>query len=345
MTKTLKDSLKYYLSFLKVTEADKKKEEQTLSTGKIQTIRHNRIIWSDVRNPGRKEISEIAEGYPFHPLHLEDSVSRSQPLKIEQNDEDKYLFLLLRFPRLNIDGSIATDQICFFLGKTYLVTIHDSSTDAISKIFADCRENALARKTYLGNHSAHLLYTIISQLTDNLAPLLQQILREVEEAEDVVFDDKTSGVYQIGLLRRKIISSRRVIGPLRTLLAEITARINKFSAIDFSVYFEDTTQQVEKAWETLEEARETVEIYKDADFTFSTEKTNRILAALTVVFTLTIPATVIGTFYGMNILVPGGKETGSWTFWGPYTTFIIILIVSAVSALLMYLSFRKRNWF
>jgi magnesium transporter len=63
-------------------------------------------------------------------------------------------------------------------------------------------------------------------------------------------------------------------------------------------------------YEALEEAKETVEIYKDMDYMLSQEKTNKILAVLTIVFTLCIPATVIGTFYGMNINLPGGIETG-----------------------------------
>jgi magnesium transporter len=61
----------------------------------------------------------------------------------------------------------------------------------------------------------------------------------------------------------------------------------------------------------------------------STEKINKILGILTILFTLSIPATVIGTFYGMNIELPGGmEETGSSHFFGDYTTFIVIILVS-----------------
>jgi Mg2+ and Co2+ transporter CorA len=40
----------------------------------------------------------------------------------------------------------------------------------------------------------------------------------------------------------------------------------------------------------------------------STEKTNRILSVLTILFTLSIPATVIGAIYGMNVHLPGGID-------------------------------------
>ena len=57
-----------------------------------------------------------------------------------------------------------------------------------------------------------------------------------------------------------------------------------------------------------------------------------------------IPATIIGTFYGMNITLPGGLETGPWTFLGTYTTLIIMLILSVAAAFLMYWSFRRVGW-
>lgn len=344
--KKIAGAFKYYLNFLSPTDGAEKKEGYVSKVEKIQTIRHGKITWVDVKDPTRREIAELAKKYPFHPLHLEDCISKGQFPKIEQSDEDKYLFLLLRFPNFNPkEGNITINQISFFLGANYLVTLHEGRHDAISVIFDDCKENKDERKVYIDNSSSHLLYTIIEQLTDNLAPLLQRILTEVDEVEDIVFDDKVSGVYMVGQLRRKIVSLRRVIGPLRALLEEMETRVNKFTRSNLSVYFVDVAHRIDKAWETLEEARETVDIYKDADFIISTEKTNRILAVLTIIFTLSIPATVVGTFYGMNVVLPGGLEAGSLTFWGKYTTFIILFFVAAVPATVMVLFFRKKGWF
>lgn len=339
-------ALKYYLNFLSSADTEVKKEAPILKMEKIEEIKYGKITWVDVKDPTRKEIAKLAESYPFHPLHLEDCISKGQFPKIEQSDEDNYIFLLLRFPTSSSpEGQVTINQICFFLGQNYLVTLHDNAHDTVSKIFADCKENPEQRKVYINGSPAHLLYTIIELLTDNLAPLLQKILTEVDEVEDIVFDDKVSGVYKVGQLRRKIISLRRGIGPLKALLEEMEERINKFTRHNFTVYFVDIAHRIDKAWETLEEARETVDIYKDADFISSTEKTNRILAILTIVFTLSIPMTVMGTFYGMNIVLPGGIEAGSWTFWGKYTTFIIVLGLAVGSVIFMLSFFRKKGWF
>jgi magnesium transporter len=76
----------------------------------------------------------------------------------------------------------------------------------------------------------------------------------------------------------------------------------------------------------------------------STEKSNKILAVLTIIFTLSIPATIVGSFYGMNVKLPGGIETGDWFAMGPYTTLIVLIIVSIVPALAMIWYFRRLNW-
>ena len=98
-------------------------------------------------------------------------------------------------------------------------------------------------------------------------------------------------------------------------------------------------------WEVIDEAKETVEIYKDADFTISSEQTNRILMVLTLIFTFTIPITVLGSLYGTNVPLPGGIEVGAWTFLGTYTTFILLVAVSVLLAVGMYIYFKKKKWF
>jgi magnesium transporter len=46
----------------------------------------------------------------------------------------------------------------------------------------------------------------------------------------------------------------------------------------------------------------------------------------------------------MNIPLPGGIETGAWTFLGPYTTLVVICAFSGVPVLLMYWLFRRKKW-
>jgi len=139
---------------------------------------------------------------------------------------------------------------------------------------------------------------------------------------------------------------KRLVNPLKRIVLETAKNIQRFSksAEEITLYFDDVIDHIDKVLETLEESRETMEIYKDTDFMLSSEKSNKILAVLTIIFTLAIPATVIGTFYGMNINLPGGIETGNVNILGPYTALILILFASVIPALLMFIYFKKRGW-
>jgi Mg2+ and Co2+ transporter CorA len=60
-----------------------------------------------------------------------------------------------------------------------------------------------------------------------------------------------------------------------------------------------------------------------------TEKANKILGILTIIFTLSIPIIVMSSFYGMNINMPGRIEA-PYTFLGPYTSMIEVIMISLI---------------
>ena len=131
--------------------------------------------------------------------------------------------------------------------------------------------------------------------------------------------------------------------PLRSRIYEITNEIQKFSKEDIISYYNDVEDHVDKIIETLAEAKETIEIYKDVYHMLGTEKANKILSILTIIFTLSIPITVISSFYGMNINMPRRIEAPS-TFLGPYTSMIEVIIISLIPTLVMYWYFRRAGW-
>ena len=77
--------LKYYLDFFSNSKITQVLEKELPKTEKVQILKHKKITWVDIKDPGRREISNLAEKYPFHPLHLEDCISKNQFPKLEQN--------------------------------------------------------------------------------------------------------------------------------------------------------------------------------------------------------------------------------------------------------------------
>jgi magnesium transporter len=312
------------------------------SERRLETISSNGVLWTNIQKPTYSDMTVLGQKYPFHRLNLEDCLSKIQIPKIDRYQD--HTFVILHFPTPDKEKGFLFSQLAIFIGTDYLVTIHHGDLKPLEELFAMCKIDQRQRQVIMGKSAGYLLHKIIDTLVDDLLHILMKVVGNIDDIEDSVFDERVSIPRQISLLRREITTLRRIVIPLRRTVVDLSKDVQRFSREDLAVYFKDVQDHIEKVYEALEEAKETVEIYKDTDFMLSNEKTNKILAVLTIVFTLSIPATVIGTFYGMNINLPGGTEIGPWDQLGIYTTLIFVLATSSVSALFMVLYFRRLGW-
>jgi magnesium transporter len=308
----------------------------------FETITNNGVVWLNMQKPTFADMNSLGQKYPFQRLNLEDSLSKIQIPKIERYVD--HIFVILHFPTPDKEKGFLFSQLAIFMGTDYLVTIHQGDLKPLDELFNMCGNDEQQRQMTMGKSSGYLLHKIIDTLVDDLLHILMKVVGNIDDIEDSVFDERISIPRQISLLRREITTLRRIVIPLRRTVVELSKEVQRFSKEDLALYFKDVQDHIEKVYEALEEAKETVEIYKDTDYMLSQEKTNKILAVLTIVFTLSIPATVVGTFYGMNINLPGGIETGQWEQLGPYTTLIFVTVISAISLLLMVFYFRRLGW-
>ena len=72
----------------------------------IETIKYGKITWLNIENPTSSETEYLAQNYPFHPLDLDDCISRIQRPKIDQYET--YLFMVLHFPVYNKEARVTT---------------------------------------------------------------------------------------------------------------------------------------------------------------------------------------------------------------------------------------------
>ncbi len=319
----------------------------------METIDNDGIYWTDIQGPSSDEISEL-ERYHFHRLNLDDCLSKVQISKIDKHSD--HIFIILHFPvyknkdkndNTNENEVPRSSQLAIFVGINFLVTIHNEDLDIISEIFELCKSNDKEREILMGNSSGFLLHRIIDVLVDGFMRSIIMVENRLDELEEFIFisGKRRAEAKMINLLRREVTILRRIAIPLRSTVLKLTTDndIQKFSKADITPYYNDINDHIEKIVETLEEAKETIEIYKDVYFMQSSERSNKILGILTIIFTLSIPVTVISSFYGMNIMIPGRIEVPP-TFLGPYTTMVFVIIASIVPSLLMYWYFRRAGW-
>jgi magnesium transporter len=312
-----------------------KKSTEVSIQRKIETVEGKRFSWIDLQNPDRTDVEELAKKYHFNSLNIEDCMTKFELPKLDSYDD--HFFVILHFPPISPKVGISKNsQLSIFLGKDFLVTVHQGDLKPLVDLVDLCKTNSdqQRKERLLGKSSGVLLHEIIDVLVDDLLHTSRRIIANLDDMEDGVFDETKSVARSIALLRREINKLRRIANPLKRFVLEMAINVKRFTdeGEELGLFFDDVIDHIDKVIETLEESRETMEIYKDTDFVLSTEKTNKVLAVLTIIFTLAIPATVIGTFYGMNIHLPGD------------TSFIIIILASAIPVVLMFTYFKKLGW-
>lgn len=304
---------------------------------RLEQVSGEGVTWTNIEKPSRKEMELLGQIYPFHHLDLDDCLSRTQLPKIDEYED--YLFIILHFPRYDKRARLThASQVSIFLGRNYLTTVHSGDLKPLSNLFQGCQENESRRQELLGRDSGYLLYRLIDALVDYLFPMMEKVLSNLEAIEDAVFDEKVDAGREVAIQRRDIAAQRRIITPLKSVLSLLEHKAQRFTKEDLRAYFGDITDHISRIWETLEECKETVEIYKDSDFVLSADRSNRILTALTIILAIMLPFTVISGIYGMNIPLPGGMERGS------PLSFILLLSFMALLTGGLLLAFRRRGW-
>ncbi len=314
---------------------------ETATSQKLEEVRGNGFTWLNLQNPDRQYMEQLAKRYNLNSLNVEDCLAKFELAKLDSYDD--HVFLILHFPPLSSKSHMPKySQLSIFVGKDFLITVHQGDLKPLVDLADMCRNGTDPERSrrLLQRSTGVLLYEIIDVLVDDLLHTMRRIIANIDDVEDGAFDERRSIAKKIARLRREITMLRRIVTPLKRITVETAKHLPKFSATeDLVLYFDDIIDHIDKVIETLEESRETMEIYKDTDYMLSTEKTNQVLALLTIIFTLAIPATVIGTFYGMNVSLPGGITQN-----GDYTTFIIVMLASVIPAGIMFAYFKRLGW-
>jgi magnesium transporter len=308
------------------------------------------FTWINIDAPDPELLNALKTLYPFNDLDLEDCISKNQIPKIDEYHD--YLFIILHFPRYVKEKRYSVPiQLSVFLGKNFLVTVHNGELKPLQNLFSrfhsgdrpDMPRNGKHKLAEALSSPASLFHAIISELSENLLVMASKTLSSILEIEESVFDEHVSAVREVTCLRHNLANFRRIVFPLKRVIHDLEEKVRRFTGEEMSIYFSDLADYIDKVWTTLEECRETLDIYKETDVIISADRTNKILTVLTLLFTFSIPVTLLGTLYGMNVHLPGGIDK-PWMFFGPYTTFIIVLVASFMQVLCMFLIFKRLRW-
>ena len=163
----------------------------------------------------------LEEHFDFHPLDLEDVLSRNQRPKIDEYAD--YLFIVLHFPVF--DRSVKrlnAGELDIFVGRDYLVTIPNQPLQPVEYLFERCRSKEELREQHFSKGSGYLLYRIVDDAFDYCFPMLRKIGNKLDAVEDEIFEGRSEEVVRdISNVKQEIINFRKVVRPQRTVLTDL----------------------------------------------------------------------------------------------------------------------------
>jgi magnesium transporter len=305
----------------------------------IRSITNGKLTWFYIEKPTSKEVEFLAQRFHFHPLDLDDVLSRIQRPKIDEYED--YLFMVLHFPVFDKQNHITRpSEVDIFIGEDYVVTVQCSGDlKPLAKFFQECETKKENRERYLGRSSGFLLYHILDRMIGSCFPILNKVTENIEDIEDVIFDKTVmQTVRQISLLRRDLISFRRVIHPQIVVIETLEREEYPFFREDQEIYFGDIADHIRRIWDGLEECKEVIDGLSDTSNWLTSHRIQEIMRILTIIMGLLAPPTLIASIYGMNIALPGGVNSGSLLPLG------ILLALMAITAGGIFFYMRHRGY-
>lgn len=289
-------------------------------------------VWVDLAEPSREELALLSDVFQFHPIAIEDAESALQFPKVEPYQG--YLYLVLHGIHLKPGQQhFATHDVDFFVGRNYLVTIHDGTSRSIAKVRDVCGRH----EHVLSEGPVGLLHRIVDSMVDHYRPAVEEVEDRIERLEEQAFAGHHQLVRQVIKVKRELALMRRILVPQRDAIGRLARREFAFISDEMAYRFRDVYDHVVRLTEESLLFQDRVTSLLEVNLATVSNRLNQVMKVLTVMSTIFLPLTVLTGMWGMNIVLPrfpGGDAAQFWWIAG------IMISVSAA----MLAAFRRQRW-
>lgn len=293
--------------------------------------------WLNVTGIHEPNVMErLGQLYALHPLLLEDVMNTYQKPKVESY-EDGHLFITLKMLHLdkNSTGDIWGEHISLILGRNYLISFQEEQSGDVFSPVID-RLKASVGKTRRSGPD-YLLYALMDVIVDNYFLLLERLSDQLDNLEDQVINGKHSrSLGDLYALKRELTYARRIIWPLRDMLAQLIRADDPLVSKKVFPYLRDVNDHVMQIIESLDAYRDLLASLVDVHLSTISNRMNEVMKTLTIFSAIFMPITFIVGVYGMNFdHMPELHQP-----YGYYTTWAVMIAVT----LGMIIYFRIKKW-
>ncbi|HPG00378.1 MAG TPA: magnesium/cobalt transporter CorA [Kiritimatiellia bacterium] len=292
-------------------------------------------VWVDAENPTDEENKQLLEGiFNFHPLAIEDCLAVSERPKVD--DYGDYIFMVIHaVDYLNSAHEFRTTELNLFIGKNFLVTVHQDPLRSIGAMIDRVIKNA----PLIARAPDRLTYHILDSLLENYNPALEELSREIGDLEEkILTNSSTSAFHDILQLKSEVQRLRQIVAPQREVIARLAHGEFKIVRAHLLPYFRDLLDHLSRINDMADTYRDALTSTLQVHLNVQQMQVNRVIKILTVMATLSMPLLIVTSYYGMNIShIPN-------TSWSWETGYATILGGTGLVTLLLYIIMRRKGW-
>lgn len=317
--------------------SDGKLVGQDLELEALRLVRSDKglLLWVDLDNPTADEIKNILEGvFAFHPLAIEDCVQPNSLPKVE--DYEDYLFIVTHAVDFTRMEKFNTTELDLFLGRDYLVTFHTAPLRSVSTLIDRYLKNVGVGP----RGSDRIAHTLIDLLVDNYQPVIEELHAELEELEDHVLAKESAQqklVNELLHVRNDFTRLRTIVRPQRDVIDRLARGDSKLVRAKLLPYFRDLRDNLARLEETVAGYHERLLMAFDIYLNKAAFEANEGIKFLTALTAVTLPAVLVGGWYGMNFdHMPELRSPHGYLY---------ACVLTLVSTIGMVIYLKKKKWF
>jgi magnesium transporter len=308
-----------------------------------EAIRDERgTLWVDVKDPCCHPTPEsenlLREVFGFHPLAVEDALQESHVPRLD--DWDDYIYVAFHASAVDpAAGDLKILELDVFLGPNYLVTYHQEPMPFIEAGLEAVHGSPRERM----RHGAdHLLFRLLDRAVDQSLDSIESLDERIDRLQDAVMAGRGRRCLAAILnLKRSIVRLHRTFAPQRDVLGRLARDPYKVVRREHQVYFRDVYDHVVRIHDVAEGLRDLVAGMLDTYLTVTSNRTNDIMKALTMVTVMFMPMSFLSGFFGMNFFGGSLELHGPFPRWGLFWGTVAFMGLSPVAMLVMA---RRKGW-
>lgn len=295
------------------------------------------IALCDVIDPTDNDLIDISQKFNININDLEDCLDQTERPRFNYDYIRKNNFLLLRIAKnvLYEPEQTPTTPIGFFLTPSdKLIVVHGSMYIDLDKNILELNRINIENVWFLLFALLKGIFTRMEQLSENVASHIRELPKQLigtQKATDIMKPFQLNSF--LIFLNTAIMSDSMSVKSFYTRHKQyVDTNINLLELYD------DVQTDLDQIYSFTSIYRDLMANNMDAYASLINNNLSVVMKVVGSISLIVMVPTLIASYYGMNVGLPGGVTEGS------HTSFYIIVLVSIILSFMAWRFFRKRHW-